>query len=57
MVFGSVIPSIYYNFFPKRAKYFQHADPFRIGLYVLAGLAVCILGTVLCGKAGTWKEK
>lgn len=58
MVFGSLIPSIYYNFFPEEGK-----DSFSMlahsawGLYVLAGLAVCVLGIILCGKAGTMKEK
>ncbi len=58
MVFGSLIPSVYYNFFPETGK-----DTFNMlihstwGLYVLAGLGVCILGTIFCGKAGTWKEK
>ncbi len=58
MVFGSLIPSIYYNFFPKEGK-----DTFSMlihstwGLYVLAGLAVCALGIIFCGKAGMMKEK
>ncbi|HEX5026571.1 MAG TPA: L-rhamnose/proton symporter RhaT [Agriterribacter sp.] len=58
MVFGSLIPSIYYNFFPQEGK-----DTFSMlvhstwGLYVLAGLAVCVLGIILCGKAGIMKEK
>lgn len=58
MVFGSLIPSIYYNFFPKEGK-----DTFSMlihstwGLYVLAGLAVCVLGIIFCGKAGMMKEK
>ena len=57
MVFGSLIPSIYYNFFPKEGK-----DTFSMlihstwGLYVLAGLAVCVLGIIFCGKAGMMKE-
>ena len=58
MVFGSLIPSIYYNFFPKEGK-----DTFSMlihstwGLYVLAGLAVCVLGIIFCGKAGMMKER
>ena len=27
------------------------------GLTVLAGLLVCIIGIIICGKAGTMKEK
>lgn len=58
MVFGSLIPSIYYDFFPKEGK-----DTFSMlvgshwGLTVLSGLAVCIIGIIICGKAGMMKEK
>ncbi len=58
MVFGAIIPSIYYDFFPKEGK-----DTFSMlihaswGLTVMAGLAVCIIGIIICGKAGTMKEK
>lgn len=58
MVFGSLIPSIYYNFFPEAGKdTFNMLIHSKWGLYVLAGLAVCVLGIVFCGKAGTWKER
>ncbi|MDQ6609739.1 MAG: L-rhamnose/proton symporter RhaT [Bacteroidota bacterium] len=58
MVFGALIPSIYYQFFPQAGK-----DTIGIiagsnwGLTVLAGLALGIVGIILCGKAGTMKEK
>src|SRR6187401_2711918 len=58
MVFGALIPSIYYDFSPVAGK-----DTFSMmcgrtwGLTVLGGLAVCIIGIILCGKAGTMKEK
>lgn len=58
MVIGSLVPSIYYQFFPQEEK-----DSISLiagstwGLTVLTGLAVCIVGIVLCGKAGTLKEK
>jgi L-rhamnose-H+ transport protein len=58
MVFGSLIPSIYYQLYPEAGK-----DTISIiagskwGLFVLAGLVVCILGIVFCGKAGTMKER
>lgn len=58
MVFGALIPSIYYDFFPKEGK-----DTFSMlvgsswGLTVMAGLALCIIGIIICGKAGTMKEK
>lgn len=58
MVFGSLIPSIYYNFFPAEGKdTFSMLVHSQWGFYVLFGLLVCVVGTVLCGKAGTWKEK
>jgi L-rhamnose-H+ transport protein len=58
MVFGSLIPSVYYQFFPEEGK-----DTIGIiagskwGLLVLLGLAVCVLGIILCGKAGVMKEQ
>jgi len=58
MVFGSLIPSVYYDVFPKEGK-----DTFSMligsiwGLIVLAGLIVCIIGIIFCGKAGMMKEK
>jgi L-rhamnose-H+ transport protein len=58
MVFGSLIPSIYYDFFPEAGK-----DTFGMltgttwGKVVLAGLLVCIIGIIICGRAGTMKER
>src|SRR6185436_5493800 len=58
MVFGALIPSIYYDFSPVAGK-----DTFSMmcgsgwGLTVLSGLVVCVLGIIICGKAGTMKEK
>jgi len=58
MVFGSLIPSVYYDVFPKEGK-----DTFSMligsnwGLIVLAGLIVCIVGIIFCGKAGMMKER
>jgi len=58
MVFGALIPSVYYDFFPKEGK-----DTFSMlvgsswGLTVMAGLALCIIGIIICGKAGVMKEK
>lgn len=58
MVFGAIIPSVYYDVFPKEGK-----DTFSMlvgshwGLTVLAGLAVCVIGIIICGKAGMMKEK
>jgi L-rhamnose-H+ transport protein len=58
MVFGSLIPSIYYDFYPKEGK-----DTFGMmvssdwGMIVLAGLIICIIAIIVCGKAGVMKEK
>jgi len=57
-VFGSLVPSVYYNFFPREGK-----DTITIlatshwGQMVLLGIAICVLGIIICGKAGMMKEK
>jgi len=57
-VFGSIIPSVYYNFFPQAGK-----DSFYMllhahwGQMVLSGIVICVLGIIVCGKAGTMKER
>ena len=57
-VFGALIPSVYYNMFPEKGK-----DTFGIllhshwGQYVLLGILICVIGIIICGKAGTMKEK
>jgi len=57
-VFGSIIPSVYYNFFPETGK-----DTITIlattnwGRLILLGIAICVIGIIICGKAGTLKEK
>ena len=58
MVFGSLMPSIFYYFNGTEGK--DTIDLFfttRSGLMVLAGLAVCVVGIVLCAKAGVLKER
>lgn len=58
MVFGALIPSIYYDFSPVAGKdTFSEMVSSNWGLTVLAGLVVCILGIIICGKAGVMKEK
>lgn len=58
MVFGALIPSIYYDFYPKEGK-----DTFSTmvnsdwGLIVLTGLVICIIAIIICGKAGVMKER
>ncbi|MDB5024927.1 MAG: sugar:proton symporter [Mucilaginibacter sp.] len=52
-VFGALIPSVYYDFFPTAGK-----DTITIlmtshwGQMVLLGIAVCVLGIITCGYAG-----
>jgi L-rhamnose-H+ transport protein len=58
MVFGAVIPALYYNFFPQEGKDTLSAMfSNQWGQWVLIGLVVCILGIILSGRAGTGKEK
>src|SRR5215217_2232522 len=58
MVFGALIPSVYYNFFPKEGKdSFSDMLNSGWGLTVIAGLVVCVIGIIVCGRAGTMKEK
>lgn len=58
MVFGSLMPAVYYYFNKIEGKdgidYF-FTTPAGIG--VMIGLFVCVIGIVLCGKAGMSKEK
>jgi len=58
MVIGSMIPAIYYAYFPAQGKdgiglFFSTTW----GLLTLAGLAICVLGIYLCGLAGVRKER
>lgn len=58
MVFGSLIPSVYYDIFPAEGKdTFSMMVGSRWGQTVLAGLLLCVIGIIVCGKAGTMKEK
>jgi len=57
-VFGSLIPSVYYQFNPSPGK-----DSIGLlatshwGQWVLIGIVVCVIGIIICGRAGTMKEK
>lgn len=58
MVFGSLMPAIYYFFNQASGK--QGIDYFfttNAGICVMVGLAVCIVGIYLCGRAGFLKER
>jgi L-rhamnose-H+ transport protein len=56
--FGALLPSIYYNFAPTPGKTTFHellSTPW--GRIVLAGVAICLLGIFICGRAGIMKER
>lgn len=58
MVFGSLMPAIYYYFSKTVGK--QGIDYFftdKAGICILIGLLVCIIGVYLCGWAGVLKER
>lgn len=58
MVFGALIPSIYYDLFPADGKdTFSILISTRWGLTELLGLAICVVGIIVCALAGTRKEK
>ena len=58
MVFGSLMPAFYYFFNQTADKdgidYF-FTEP--AGICVMIGLAVCVVGIYLCGRAGMLKER
>lgn len=57
-IFGALIPSVYYDIFPAAGKdTITDLVSNHWGIMVLLGLAVCIIGIVLCGKAGSMKDK
>ena len=57
-VFGALIPSLYYDFNPSPGKD-SLSDMLNSswGQMVLIGLLVCVIGIIICGKAGGMKEK
>ena len=57
-VFGSLIPSVYYQFHPTPNKdSIELLATSHWGQLVLIGIVVCVIGIIICGKAGTMKEK
>lgn len=57
-VFGALIPSIYYDFNPSPGKdTFTDLLTANWGQMVLLGILVCVIGIIICGKAGVMKEK
>lgn len=58
MVFGSLVPSIYYEFSPQTGKdNIGLLFSSKWGQFVLLGLLVCVVGIIISGKAGMMKEK
>jgi L-rhamnose-H+ transport protein len=56
--FGSLVPSIYYNYVPTDGKTtFNDLLTTSWGQIVLAGIVICLIGIYICGKAGMLKEK
>jgi L-rhamnose-H+ transport protein len=57
-VFGALIPTIYYNYFPTEGKVsFSQMLSSEGGQMVLLGVLVCLIGIIICGFAGVLKEK
>ncbi|HTN21996.1 MAG TPA: L-rhamnose/proton symporter RhaT [Pelobium sp.] len=57
-VFGALIPSVFYEYYPAIGKdsiSMIAGSPW--GQLVLLGLFVCIVGIVICGVAGSMKDK
>jgi L-rhamnose-H+ transport protein len=55
--FGAIVPSIYYAIVPTEGKT-SITDMFQSawGVVVLLGVALCLLGIYICGRAGMRKE-
>jgi L-rhamnose-H+ transport protein len=57
-VFGALIPSFYYEAYPKDGKdSFSMISGSTWGQLVLLGLFICVVGIVVCGIAGSMKDK
>jgi L-rhamnose-H+ transport protein len=58
MVFGALIPALYYDVNPIEGKdTFSQMISSNWGLTVLGGLLLCVVGIIVSGKAGVMKEK
>jgi L-rhamnose-H+ transport protein len=57
-VFGALIPSVYYQLYPKDGKdTISDLVNSHWGQLVLIGILVCIIGIIITGKAGMMKER
>lgn len=56
--FGALVPSVYYNIIHMPGKTtFNDLLTTSWGRIVLAGIVICLIGIVICGRAGVLKEK
>ncbi len=55
--FGALIPPIYREFFTNSGDNFSAMLQHNRGLFILLGVAVCLAGIAISGKAGMYKEK
>jgi L-rhamnose-H+ transport protein len=57
-VFGALVPAVYYEFAPKAGKdSIGMLASSHWGQLVLAGIFICVIGIIICGRAGTLKER
>jgi L-rhamnose-H+ transport protein len=57
-VFGALIPSVYYQFNPYPGKdTISDMVNNSWGQFVLLGLLICVIGIIICGKAGAMKDQ
>lgn len=56
--FGALIPPVYMDLFGTgMAETFTAMMKSNKGLFVIAGVLICLVGIAICGKAGMMKEK
>jgi len=57
-VFGALVPAIYYQFSPTTGKdSIGMLASSHWGQLVLLGIFICVIGIIICGRAGTLKER
>jgi L-rhamnose-H+ transport protein len=57
-VFGALVPAVYYEFSPKAGKdSIGMLASSHWGQLVLLGILICVIGIIICGRAGTLKER
>ncbi len=57
-VFGALVPAVYYQFSPTAGKdSIGMLASSHWGQIVLLGIFICVIGIIICGRAGTLKER